>query len=65
MTSTEVKYSNDIDRVQVQQVHCKSSSTEVKFIKFSEKIDNDIEKNNATTTSIKNKEFDNNDKKNP
>ena len=51
---------NDIDRGQVQQVHRKSTSKEVKFIKFIEKIENDIGKKNVTTTSIKNKEFDDN-----
>ena len=66
MTSTEAKYNNDIDRGQVQQVHGQGTSIEVKFIKFIEKIDNDIGKKNSTTTSIKSKEFnDNIDKKNP
>ena len=42
---------------QVQPVHQQSTSTEVKFIKSIEKIDNHIAKKNATTTWIENKEF--------
>ena len=62
MTSEEIKYNNDIDRGQVEQRHRKRSSTtttstEVKFIKSIEMIDNTIEKKNVTTTSIENKEF--------